>query len=200
VVEAPIGIEVIKQTKNAITYLGREQASRTFKPNPAGLLPPNLLKDATLNHKRNVQLGSRSQDRGLGCPIRDSYSVREHRMALKATWMQPYSVTSPYIREHFCLSIRHSMLLRDEDLRRLNLSDMFMEQLPKRPDETQGGSMLVFSMWAGKTNQNHRQEYGCAIRHSDVRRCSIGALAFYLFDRFHKSSFLKKKRLICTYY
>jgi hypothetical protein len=109
---------------------------------------------------------------------------------LKATWVQEYDNDSTFIREHFSLAIRHSMLLRDEDLRRLNLADMFGYQLPRGVGEVQSVTLLTFSMKQGKTNQNHRQEYGCAIRHEDVRRCSIGALAFYLFDRFQVIIFI----------
>jgi hypothetical protein len=105
-------------------------------------------------------------------------------LALKATWVQEFHAESQFIREHFSLAVRHSMLLRDEDLRRLNLADMFGYQLPKGVGEVQTATLLTFSMKQGKTNQNHCQEYGCAIRHYDVRRCSVGALAFYLFDRF----------------
>ncbi|KAF9385778.1 hypothetical protein BGX21_000964 [Mortierella sp. AD011] len=68
------------------------------------------------------------------------------------------------------------MLLRDEDLRRPNLADTFMEQIPRMAGEVQNVSMLSFSMTTGKTNQNHRQEYDYAIRHVDVRRHSIGVL------------------------
>ncbi|KAF9367892.1 hypothetical protein BGX21_006992, partial [Mortierella sp. AD011] len=125
VVETPIGIEAIKQTKNALVYLGQEQSVRALKPNPDGVLPLRLLKHAIANHLRNVSYpgSGSSKDRGLGCPIRDSYSIKEHLRVLKATWMQSESITSPYIREHFSAAIRHSMLLRDEDLRRLNLAD-----------------------------------------------------------------------------
>ncbi|KAF9352112.1 hypothetical protein BGX26_010014 [Mortierella sp. AD094] len=62
---------------------------------------------------------------------------------------------------------------------------MFMEQMPRMLGEVQNVSMLLFSMRTGKTNQNRRQEYDCAIRHVDVRRCNIGTLAYHLFDRFH---------------
>ena len=37
----------------------------------------------------------------------------------------------------------------------------------------------------GKTNQHGKIEYGSSIRHKKVELCSVGALAVYLFSRFH---------------
>ncbi|KAF9192382.1 hypothetical protein BGZ49_003426 [Haplosporangium sp. Z 27] len=100
----------------------------------------DLFKNMMGNHVRNVQYrssGVLSKDSGLGEPISDPYTVYDHLLALKATWIQKKVAYSPYIREHFCLAVRHSMLLTFEDLRRLNLVNMFSCQLSRGLNEIQ---------------------------------------------------------------
>ncbi|KAF9898891.1 hypothetical protein EC991_010149 [Linnemannia zychae] len=78
------------------------------------------------------------------CLVRDPYTERQLIMMLAFTWCQQaplpasrstdpvngkrrYDSSSrfPHIREHFCISARHHIVLRDEDLRNINLSDCF---------------------------------------------------------------------------
>jgi hypothetical protein len=47
--------------------------------------------------------------------------------------------------------------------------------------------ILTASISTGKTNQHGRLEYGAALRHRDYRSCVVGALATYLFWRWHCS-------------
>jgi hypothetical protein len=44
---------------------------------------------------------------------------------------------------------------------------------------------MVFSIHGGKTSQHGIRQEGIAIRHHDVRRRSVGAMAFYLYGRLH---------------
>lgn len=186
VFNAPISLSLISQAKNTLFFLGQRQAERKLNSNPNGIKFGKMVIDAIGNHFRNIIFSSdlSPTDHGVGCAIRDSYTVKEHRRALIFCWMQPSGALSPYPREHFALAIRHAMLLRDEDLRRLKFSSMFMMTLPRQPGEVQRIAMLLFHMKMGKTNTTGRKEYACAIRHHDVFRCSLGALAFYFFDRF----------------
>lgn len=48
-------------------------------------------------------------------------------------------------------------------------------------------SILTTSIFIGKTNQHRRLEYGATLRHRDYQSCLIGALATYLFWRWHCS-------------
>ncbi|KAM4058124.1 centromere DNA-binding protein complex CBF3 subunit, domain 2 domain-containing protein [Hirsutella rhossiliensis] len=59
--------------------------------------------------------------------------------------------------------------------------------LPNEGCKAQGYTTkaLVVVMNCGKTNQHGRMEYGSALRHRDPRSCLIGALAFWLFWRWH---------------
>lgn len=186
---APISMSLISQAKNAILYLGSRQAERKRKGNDRGNQFGRMVSDATNNHFKNVVFSTDLSpiDHGVRCAIRDSYSVREHRRALLFCWVQKAGSLSPYPREHFALAIRHAMLLRDEDLRRLRFSSMFMMTLPRQLGESQRAISLLFYMKMGKTNTTGRKEYACAVRHREVFRCSIGALGFYFFDRFHVS-------------
>ena len=47
--------------------------------------------------------------------------------------------------------------------------------------------MLTTPISIGKTNQHGRLEYGSALRHRDHQSCLVGALATYLFWRWHRS-------------
>lgn len=83
------------------------------------------------------------------------------------------------------------MLLRDEDLRNLNQSDCFFKELTdSKHVGTQKILALVFCLHKGKTNQSGDAQYSVAVRHADVRRCAIGAMAFYFFERWTVSSLL----------
>lgn len=112
------------------------------------------------------------------------YTVAEHIRCLLHTWRQPINSRSIMIREHFVLAVRHAMLLRDENVRHLNISDCSMDTFVKQPGGTQEVMALVFSMRIGKTNTSGNVQLGMAVRHADVRRCSIGAFAFYMLERF----------------
>jgi hypothetical protein len=103
-------------------------------------------------------------------------------------WEQPESASSPAQKLHLSLAIRHAMLLRDEDLRGVNYSDIFMDPAVNKVGGTQNLVYLMFSFHKGKTNKAGKMLYGISVRHSDVRRCSVGALGFYFYDLFHVSS------------
>ncbi|KAF9944218.1 hypothetical protein BGZ70_004910, partial [Mortierella alpina] len=75
--------------------------------------------------------------------------------------------------ERFAIAVRHSMLLRDEDLRHLNQNQVAMYHVPNKAGGSQPVVMLVFSLVRGKTNQEGKLQFGTAIRHKDVRRCSL---------------------------
>jgi hypothetical protein len=81
------------------------------------------------------------------------------------------------------------MMLRDEDLRGVSYSDMFIDPSANLEGGTQSLVYLNLSFHRGKTNKTGKMQYGTAVRHLDVRRCSIGALGFYFYDLFHVSLF-----------
>ncbi|KAF9400592.1 hypothetical protein BGZ76_007684, partial [Entomortierella beljakovae] len=74
------------------------------------------------------------------------------------------------------------MLLRFQDLRNINFSDCFSLQIANQHHGTQPVSMFVFALAKGKSTQKKEFWYAGAIRHIDVRRCTFGAFAFYIFN------------------
>ncbi|KAK3806969.1 MAG: hypothetical protein J3R72DRAFT_347703, partial [Linnemannia gamsii] len=75
------------------------------------------------------------------------------------------------MREYLALSIRHSMVLRNEDLQNIALANIFMDQITDKNGGKQALNVLVFGLEHGKTNRGGKVQYGLAIRHHDVRRC-----------------------------
>jgi hypothetical protein len=94
----------------------------------------------------------------------------------------------PHIRERFCMTARHHMVLRDEDIRNLKLSDTFCIQQRHNTHGSQLATGLVFAISRGKTNKHRVRLFATAFRHKDFLRCAVGAFAFYMFERFHVSS------------
>lgn len=94
----------------------------------------------------------------------------------------------PSMKLHLSLAIRHAMMLRDEDLRGVAYSDIFVDPAVNLVGGTQNLVYLMFAFHWGKTNKSGRILYGISVRHSDVRHCSMGALGFYFYDLFHVSS------------
>jgi hypothetical protein len=78
------------------------------------------------------------------------------------------------------------MLMRLSNRLPMELADLFLMPLPKEGPRGDGWC-LVAIMDQGKTNQHGRLEYGAALRHRDHRSCVVGALAVYLFWRWHLS-------------
>jgi hypothetical protein len=85
------------------------------------------------------------------------------------------------MREHLNLAVRHAMLLCDEDLRGLNISNCTVDPIEQRLGSTQAAIAMVFSVHGGKTSQHGYRQEGITIRHRDVRRCSVGTMNGILF-------------------
>jgi hypothetical protein len=135
------------------------------------------------------------QDKGESCKFRDSYSNVEHLRMLSYTWSNAGAVNAPLIREHLTIAASHAMLLRGEDLRGLAFANCFIQQIPKGRLDSHAVHMLTFVLEEGKTIVGERKEYAGAVRHEDVRRCVIGAFAFYVYDRFHVSFISLQKKI-----
>ncbi|KAG0010297.1 hypothetical protein BGZ82_003515, partial [Podila clonocystis] len=83
------------------------------------------------------------------------------------------------------MTARHHMVLRDEDIRNLKLSDTFCIQQKHNAHGSQLATGLVFAISRGKTNKHRVRLFATAFRHKDFLRCTVGAFAFYMFERFH---------------
>jgi hypothetical protein len=83
----------------------------------------------------------------------------------------------------FDFPLWYAMLYRLEDKRHAYVSDLFLYEL-----DNEGHTplhALLLSLSHSKTNQEGRMGIVAAIRHKDINQCPVGALAFYLFSRFH---------------
>ena len=174
----------------ALCYVQDRQSKRPVRPNSeADLRRSKFIHNAVEKYTNDLVIGVvvNHKDLSAECEVRNAYTTPQHIKCLLYTWSRPITILSPWTREHLALAIRHSMILRNEDLVNLNLADCFMMQIDNRPGGSQSVQALVCAMHRGKTNRTGRTQYGCALRHLDVRRCSVGAFGFYMFDRFHVS-------------
>jgi len=199
--EVPCEEEVMLQALKALIYVQERQNKRRNAPNMAEKLRGNgLVPNAVKVYAQELIFGAITSSRNVLCRIRDAYSVTEHiRMLLylfidlpsgsaniSAKRVNADIQLTERLREHFCHAARHSMFLRDEDLRGLNLTDCFMDQVNERSEDKARSSgqtinMLLFTFYRSKTNRTGKQQFGASWRHADVRRCAVGAFASYLF-------------------
>jgi hypothetical protein len=80
--------------------------------------------------------------------------------------------------------VGHFFLVRGEQRRMAELADMFVMQLPTE-STSQECWCWVMAFDNGKTNSSGKKQYLGALRNRDFRICPIGALAVYMFTRFH---------------
>ncbi|KAF9944770.1 hypothetical protein BGZ70_004355, partial [Mortierella alpina] len=138
--DVPAAIWSVKNCRTAIHYLWREQSSRNTRcPNPASHPKEDLLlRNAIKSYEARLVVTNTTtgQVRTTSCAVRDPYTSRQFLHMIAFTWrMIPIpqepgkrsydSKRFPYIREHLNLLARHHMLLRDEDIRNLAISDVF---------------------------------------------------------------------------
>ena len=188
----PLAYQTVVMARKAITYLHVRQIGRqetpTLKRNAFPLITgSDLIKTLFDSYKQSLvygQFGS-GRDPTANCILRNSYDREQHLRMLVDTWQSlDNTALLLALREHFAIAARHAMLLRDEDLRNLNQSDCFFKELTHvQHVGTQKILALVFCLHKGKTNQSGDAQYSVAVRHADVRRCAIGAMAFYFFER-----------------
>jgi hypothetical protein len=126
-------------------------------------------------------------DRGIST-FRDGYLASQIPDLHRQVWSESLGkgVVEQSLRIQLDFLLGNSMLLRLSNRLPIELADLFLMPLPK--EGTRGdGWCLVAVMDQGKTNQHGRLEYGAALRHRDHRSCVVGALAAYLFWRWHLS-------------
>ena len=165
------------QALKALIYVQGRQSKRQISPNTAEKLRDNGLVPNAINvYARDLIFGVINSSRNLLCRIRDAYTVTEHiRMLLYLFVDPPSGLTSisskrvsadgqltERLREHLCHAIRHSMFLRDEDLRGLNLTDCFMDQVNENSNSKttatgQTVNMLLFAFYHSETNCTGKQ-------------------------------------------
>ena len=200
VIYVPRTLGTVLNIKKALVHLWEEQRGQQA-PYPNRVPHPGFDKTVkTIINNYGLQLVKDSltpgTSRSAACSLRDPYSERMFIRMLSYLWRnlpikakstakRPYSTTRRYAyhRERLCLLARHHMLLRDEDIRGVTLSDLFhIQRLHKAPGSKMATG-LTFTLTRGKTNQEGVRLYGTAYRHKDYRRCTVGGFAYYMLER-----------------
>ncbi|KAG0227014.1 hypothetical protein BGW42_003259, partial [Actinomortierella wolfii] len=87
----------------------------------------------------------------------------------------------------FNILAAHHMVLRDQDIRSMEFSEMFHKVVsPRVVRGTTQCDLLVVRLTNGKSNYMTRNRYSAVARHKNVRRCTFGAFALYMFSMLHQ--------------
>ena len=177
-----IGLSSVSQYAAAIVDLYKEQQQLRINAHPH---PRNAAVNALL---RNVEMESRSlarrnyDDRGAGT-ILDGYTIDQLEI-FSSYFLSKATNPGVHIRNRMIFLMQHFCIMRGEDIRNMELADLFGLNLPNE-SSVQECFALVTILRQGKTNQFNRIEYGSALRNANVNICPVGALALHLFWRFH---------------
>jgi hypothetical protein len=162
---------------NAIVDLYSQQSHMHMNSNPhprnnaVKQLLKNVEQSTTATRRRNYT------DRGTGSLL-DGYQSTEQFVNISLRFLEMND-----IRGRACFLLSHYGLLRGENIRDLELADMFSQVL-----DGEGFSFctaLVLLIQHGKTNQYGKLQHVGYMRNKDVRLCPIGSAAMYFFQRFH---------------
>lgn len=95
-------------------------------------ISPRDNKDISIlvrNHCQQLMFDSLNTTSDLtgNCPLRDAYNLRQFELMLRLLWQDPEKARQmkTHIRDRMCMSLRHNMILRDEDLRSLRFAETF---------------------------------------------------------------------------
>ena len=117
-------------------------------------------------------------DRGIGTAL-DGYNTADKLASINAQFWKRGSEEG--LRDLTAFSLCHSLLLRGEDARCVDLADMSSLELT---NEGHGRCIAVqVTLREGKTNRVGRSESMSFIRNKRVDVCPVCCLAFYLFMR-----------------
>jgi hypothetical protein len=175
-----IGNHTLKQYVNAIIDLYRRQKAAGVNSNEqpridaVQLLLKNHASD-TANRKR-----ANYDDRAAGSLL-DGYTTQETLNSIANAFWDLNNGTGLRDRASFLLC--HSLFLRGENVRFLELPDMFSIAL-ENESPSQSCYALIALLDRGKTNTFGKVEYAGCIRHAQVESCTVGAVAFHFFYRF----------------
>lgn len=169
VLNVPIGVEAVKKFKKK--HSKAPWISKRRQKHPIHVATQYARSDCTDAHAQKLVYHSvqANLNRGASCILRDSYKIGQLIGMLKDLWLSSHRTS---IREMVCLSCRHNMLLRGEDLRHLNFSDCFSTAIPKRQHRgEQEATGLIFCIDKEKTLKQGENNYSCAMRQENIYRC-----------------------------
>ncbi|KAE8213455.1 hypothetical protein CF319_g9169 [Tilletia indica] len=171
----------------AITDLYTQQVAKGVNsfPHPRAGPVSVLLKTRKLEERERKK--REYVDRGIGTAL-DGYTLQQLG-EISNHFIQRNSEIG--FRDRLAFLISHFALLRGENARNLELADLHHLSMSGEGPSGVGSSQcfaVVLLLANGKTNQAGRVEYGSFLRNKDAFVCPVGALALYLFSRFHHSA------------
>ena len=177
-----VGKATVKLYVAAVVDLWQQQhrLSINSHPNPRDSGVKELLK--IIDYEEEDRKRSNFQDRGIGTML-DGYSTTAQMQAIGRYFLCTTKDHGVQLRNWLAFLLSHFALMRGESARKMELPDLHCVRLEK-----EGFSechALIMVMRQGKTNQFGRLEVGACLRHKDVDICPHGALALYLFWRWH---------------
>jgi hypothetical protein len=122
------------------------------------------------------------KDRGIGTLL-DGYSTLDGLASILRAGIQAHN-TPKGLRNAAAFAFSHSVLLRGDNVRNMELANLFSVDLEDEGvDRLTPPKAFVASLLRSKTNTEGRTDYSACLRHMDVRCCAIGWIALYLFSR-----------------
>jgi hypothetical protein len=147
-------------------------------PSPRTTAVKNLLSNVRKKTADTAKVNH--DDRGTHTLL-DGYSNTEQLAALyRSGWVLNNGPKG--VRNTALCALSHALLLRGDNARSLDLSEMFLVDM-------EDGTGLpypafVLTMSRSKTNDEGRKDFSSFLRHTDVRCCPATWLALHLFCRF----------------
>ncbi|KAG2219641.1 hypothetical protein INT45_012342 [Circinella minor] len=182
-----LGYESNQQYIKAVIDLYHDQvaAGVNSHPHPRGQ-KVNTWRKGKAKHNRDT-LRENFTDRGVRT-LQDGYDY--NKMVAVSLYFFTNRDHEPVAEMRNCASflMHHMMMLRGENSRFAEFADLFGINFPEDEENSTPCPVLAFHSDFGKTLANGNRMYFVTIRHKDVRVCAFGAIAFYLFYRFHMSN------------
>lgn len=176
-----VGFLTVRQYKSAIIDLYTQQKGMNMNTNEhPGLFP--AVKSLMVQYKSGTNSRNHRNyaDRAQGT-ILAGFTTNEDLIKMSKYYLD---LNRPLaIRNRLLYLLPHFTLCRGENVRALQLADLFFVKLDNEGYSTCHAVVAVMSQ--GKRNQFGKKESGAFIRNKNVVLCPIGALALYLFVRFH---------------
>lgn len=188
-ISVPIGKETVEAILKALVHECNQQKAAGENHFDKSCNAPQVVNAISAYFRKLVvDKVSPTLDRGAYCALRDGYDIEAFYRLMVTLWKGDYpkwNKRKTYLRDRVAINLRHQMVLRDEDLRKLDLSDCFTEvittTLYKTPRSIPG---LAICLRSGKTQADFEKNYALMFRQKDYLRCGVGAFAFYMFERF----------------
>jgi hypothetical protein len=149
---------------------------------PRGFAVRSALKEVQSRAWKRIR--ELHEDRAVNT-ILDAYTQQDLLNFVRYCWTASTRTNvDSYMRTLLDFLMGHFFLVRGEQRRLAELADMFILHLPTE-SLSQECWCWIFVFDNGKTNSSGKKQYLGTLRNKDFRICPIGALAMYLFVRFH---------------